>query len=147
MFDWSKMPPVSLPFELPSPFAMPGAKKDGQESGLPFPFSLLENMPQFPFSIPGAQESGEESETFGALPLSFLFPFYQMSLMYRFLQTFVPRQEEQEEPAEQEGFSPFGFPVPPIVLQKLLQLDASPKTLEQMQRAMDFFFDAAGSDE
>ena len=120
MFDWSKMPPVSLPFEMPNLIEMPGMKTN-------------ENT----------DEAEEESESLGALPILFMLPYCQMLVAARLFNAIVPnlRGEKEDSVKEQNDFSPLGFPLPPALLKALLQLDASPKTLEQIQRVLDFVWD------
>ena len=119
MFDWSKMPPVSLPFEMPNLLEIPGMKTNAE-----------------------TEEAEQENENFGALPLLFALPYCQMLVAAKLFNAIVPNLLDKEDSVkEQNNFSPLGFPIPPALLKALLQLDASPKTLEQIQRVLDFVLD------
>ena len=118
MFDWSKMPPVSLPFEMPNLLEMPGMKTNDE-----------------------TEEADQESESFGVLPLLFALPYCQMLVAAKLFQALAQTRPDKGSAKEQNDFSPLGFPIPPALLKTLLQLDASPKTLEQIQRVLDFVLD------
>ena len=118
MFDWSKMPPVSLPFEMPNLLEMPGMKTNAE-----------------------TEEAEQESGSFDALPLLFMLPYCQMFVAAKMIQALARTLPDKGSAKEKNDFSPLGFPIPPALLKTLLQLDASPKTLEQIQRVLDFVLD------
>ena len=137
MSNGFNMPQMPFPF---FPFQMPGAGA-GDTGAQPqnafpfmFPFGGM-NMPQmpfpfFPFQMPGMGQNagGETNAQPGAVPFPSFFPF--------------PTQDTRSG-GEQKSANPFsllGIAVPETLLKKLLTLDASPKTLEKLQKALDLVF-------
>lgn len=56
-----------------------------------------------------------------------------------------PACRNSETDDQQDGFSFGGFKLSPAELQKLLQIDLPPKSLEKLQKFLDTFFDAYSS--
>lgn len=105
-------------FMMPFPF-MPNMNKNGegeQKNACPFPFF---GMP-FPF-MPNMNKSGEDGE-----------PNDPVSMLFNMVQQWISNSQAQ-------GAGP-GSELPGQILQKLLQMEASPKNLERLQKVLDYLY-------
>ena len=134
-FNFQQMPFPFFPFGCAG--AEQGAEK-GQEqpNGFPFmfPFGNM-SMPQmpfpfYPFGCTGAEQGAEKGQEQQGPGCKFPFPF-TISGMDR---------GNGDKADRQSVFSLLGVDLPNWALQKLLQLDASPKTLEKLQKVLDLVF-------
>jgi len=130
-------------FMMPFPF-MPNMNKNGegeQKNACPFPFF---GMP-FPF-MPNMTKSGEDGQQnacpFFGMPFPFMpnmtksgedgEPNDPVSMLFNMVQQWISNSQAQGAGA--------GSELPGQILQKLLQMEASPKNLERLQKVLDYLY-------
>jgi len=104
-------------FKMPFGFMNGGAQQNNQQNTIPFPFPF-----QMPFMNQQPQENAQQN------PFPFPFPFQ------------MPFMNQQQDGGWQKTMFP-NFNLQNLDLSKLLSMEASPKTMEMLQKVMDFIFD------
>ena len=104
-----------------------------QKPPFPFPpFPPMPPIPHFPF-MPNTDQNAEPENT--EQQNGFPFPFPPVPHF-----PFMPGMKMQNE--QQEGFQFGSFTVPYSALQWLMQIKATPKALEELQKFLDTLFAA-----
>lgn len=146
MFDFSNMPGMpQMPFMplMPFPFAggAPcGATPSDQTAATGQDGAPTEDAPAAQVGTPMAQ--GMQLVPFPAPFISLMQMQLSMQMQMITQMQQVLSQMQQGGAAPQPGSAQLPFNMSIADLQKLLQIDASPKTLDVLQQVLDFIFDA-----
>jgi len=133
------------------PFQMPNMNSNGDDNQPnAFPFGA------FPFQMPNMNQGSDDSQpNVFSFPMQgfnpqqmnlWMLPFAQMLQMLQMAQLLqqwmLSMGMNAMNAQQQKGASIPGLNLPGLDLQKLLQMEASPKTLDGLQKVLDMVFDA-----
>ncbi|MCQ2420907.1 MAG: hypothetical protein MJ118_07205 [Clostridia bacterium] len=140
---------MPFPFNMFVPKAEDGQQTEENKNACPFPF-MFNMMPQMPFQMNGMQmPCGMFSQTENAQSNPFAFlnsmmpQLEQMKAMFpmlSMLQSMATPFCKNGEKNEQNCIQMQGISVPVELIQKALQVTASPKALEMLQQILDLLF-------
>ena len=134
-----QQPQAVMPQLPPMPFPFGGFPMGGN---MQQPQAVMPQLPPMPFMFPFPMP-GMTPPQAGAAPQPNGFPFPFGFPMVPFMPPFPtgdmnsapPEQEEEKEAPK--GFDFMGMNISPEVLQKLLNIDATPEQLEELQKFLD----------